>query len=73
MSGRFDPGLCGSCRLARLVTSDRGTVFWRCGLADADPRYAKYPRLPVMACEGWEDKRGGGKAGGREVLMVREA
>jgi hypothetical protein len=25
-----------------------------CGLAAADPRYPKYPRLPVLRCEGYE-------------------
>ncbi|HEX3126233.1 MAG TPA: hypothetical protein VH394_02790 [Thermoanaerobaculia bacterium] len=46
------PGLCASCEHLRLVASPR-SVFVRCGLADLDPRFLKYPPLPVMACPGW--------------------
>jgi hypothetical protein len=48
-----DPGLCGTCRHARKVTSDRGRQFVRCSLAGVDPRFAKYPSLPVWTCEGY--------------------
>jgi hypothetical protein len=27
-------------------------VFLRCALAATDPRFERYPRLPVRACEG---------------------
>jgi hypothetical protein len=47
-----DPGLCAHCLHARLVASRR-SVFLRCGVADADPRFARYPRLPVNACDGF--------------------
>ncbi len=47
-----DPGLCGCCRHARLLSSRRST-FVRCGLADSDARFARYPRLPVLACQGY--------------------
>ena len=60
MARPVDPGLCGSCQFARSVTSDRGSVFWRCGLAGMDPRYRKYPPLPVMACDGYQPPRGTG-------------
>jgi hypothetical protein len=43
-------GLCATCRQARRVESRRGSVFFLCGRADADPRYARYPRLPVREC-----------------------
>ncbi|MCB1022241.1 MAG: hypothetical protein H6509_10135 [Bryobacterales bacterium] len=49
-----EAGLCGSCRHCVRVRSDRGSVFYRCELAKTDPRYAKYPRLPVLHCPGWE-------------------
>lgn len=49
-----EPGLCGTCRNARILTSDRASIFHRCLLADQDPRFAKYPRLPVVRCVGWE-------------------
>jgi hypothetical protein len=47
-------GLCVACRHAAHVPSSRGAVFWRCRLADTDPRFAKYPTLPIVACSGYE-------------------
>jgi uncharacterized protein (TIGR00290 family) len=49
-----EPGLCGTCQNARIVRSDRGSVFHRCLLVHKDGRFAKYPRLPVVRCVGWE-------------------
>jgi uncharacterized protein (TIGR00290 family) len=43
-----EPGLCGMCQNARIMSSDRGSVFHRCLLADRDGRFAKYPRLLVV-------------------------
>ena len=34
--------------------SIRGSTFFLCQLALTDPRFAKYPALPVLACEGYE-------------------
>jgi len=45
-------GLCASCRHLIVITSDRGSTFVQCGLAKSDPRFVKYPRLPVIACAG---------------------
>jgi hypothetical protein len=47
-------GLCGECRHARRVASAKGSVFWLCARSAADPRFAKYPRLPVLYCAGFE-------------------
>lgn len=47
-----DPGLCGTCAHLRVLASPR-TVFVRCGLAEEDPRFPRYPRLPVVACDGY--------------------
>ena len=44
-------GLCGSCRHARRVVTPR-SVFLRCALSATDPRFERYPRLPMLACEG---------------------
>jgi hypothetical protein len=49
-------GLCTNCRHARRVQSDRGSVFVRCELALSDARFEKYPRLPVLACAGYEGR-----------------
>ena len=49
--GVRDPiGLCASCRHARIVHSSRGGAFYLCRLAETDPRFPKYPRLPVLQC-----------------------
>jgi hypothetical protein len=53
---RVTPGLCGDCRHARRIESDRKSVFVRCQLALSDSRFAKYPRLPVTRCAGYEKK-----------------
>jgi hypothetical protein len=48
-----DAGLCASCQHVRLIRSDRGSVFYQCTLSASDPRFPKYPRLPVLRCEGY--------------------
>jgi len=50
---RLDPGLCGNCRYARRIESDRGSIFFMCELSFEDSRFAKYPRLPVLVCSGY--------------------
>lgn len=45
-------GLCGGCRHAEVVRSKR-SAFLRCALADRDPRFPRYPALPVVACAGF--------------------
>ena len=47
-------GLCARCRHARRVVSAKGSVFFMCQLAARDPRFSKYPRLPVLSCPGHE-------------------
>lgn len=46
-------GLCAECAWARRVPNRRESVFVLCALSREDPRYAKYPRLPVLACPGY--------------------
>ena len=48
------PGLCSDCRHARRIESDRGSTFVLCQRALTDSRFRKYPRLPVLACPGYE-------------------
>lgn len=48
------PGLCASCRHARIVTSDRGQQFWFCERSQTNPAFPKYPTLPVLTCAGYE-------------------
>jgi hypothetical protein len=47
-------GLCADCAHGRRIQSDRGSVFYLCELSASDPSYAKYPRLPVICCNGHE-------------------
>jgi hypothetical protein len=46
-------GLCADCRFARVLRNDRGAGFYQCGKSFEDPRFAKYPRLPVRTCQGY--------------------
>ena len=48
------PGLCETCAFGRRVQSARGSLFWRCGRADREAHYPRYPRLPVSSCAGFE-------------------
>ncbi|MBX7166324.1 MAG: hypothetical protein K1X74_08230 [Pirellulales bacterium] len=47
-------GLCAGCRHARRVETGRGSTFYLCGRSQHDPRYPKYPRLPMLDCAGFE-------------------
>ncbi|HVG10164.1 MAG TPA: hypothetical protein VNM67_20845 [Thermoanaerobaculia bacterium] len=46
------PGLCATCEHLRLVASSR-SVFVRCGLAEVDQAFFRYPPIPVVACGGY--------------------
>jgi hypothetical protein len=54
-------GLCDSCRHQRLVNNTRGSVFSLCERSKTDPRYPKYPRVPVLECPGFEPRDGEGE------------
>ncbi|HTR39580.1 MAG TPA: hypothetical protein VMH80_27090 [Bryobacteraceae bacterium] len=47
-------GLCSTCVNVRRVTSDRGSVFYLCERSKTDARFPKYPRLPVVTCQGYQ-------------------
>ena len=46
-------GLCNSCTWQRVVVSGRGSAFSMCRRSVEDPRFRKYPPLPVVACSGY--------------------
>jgi hypothetical protein len=46
-------GLCESCVNVRIVDTRKGSRFFLCQLAEVDPRFAKYPRTPVLRCIGF--------------------
>ena len=54
-------GLCTSCVHAKVITSSKGSVFYLCQLSFTDPRFAKYPALPVLACSGYQAGAGSSK------------
>lgn len=47
-------GLCARCVHSRLILSGRGSRFVLCELSKTDPAFPRYPRLPVVACAGFE-------------------
>lgn len=52
-AGGQGAGLCARCANLRVVESDRGSRFYLCQLSAVDERFPRYPRLPVMRCEGF--------------------
>jgi hypothetical protein len=46
-------GLCAVCDHGRRIRSDRGSVFFLCGLSAVDSSFARYPALPVLRCPGF--------------------
>lgn len=48
-------GLCATCRHARVVRNRRGSAFYLCRRSETDPRYRKYPQLPVTRCAGFDE------------------
>lgn len=55
MSG-MPAGLCDDCRHQRVVRNTRGSVFSLCERSRVDPAFPKYPRVPVIACAGFEPR-----------------
>jgi hypothetical protein len=47
------PGLCATCVHHREIRSRRGSVFHLCERSREDPRFRKYPPLPVLVCPGY--------------------
>ena len=46
-------GLCESCRNVKVVETRKGSRFYLCTLSEVDPRFPKYPRIPVLQCIGY--------------------
>jgi hypothetical protein len=47
-------GLCAACVHAERIVSSKGSTFYLCRLSGIDPRFRKYPVLPVRACSGYQ-------------------
>jgi hypothetical protein len=53
-------GLCLRCVHARHVPHPRGgDGYWMCAKSGEDPRFPKYPPLPVRACAGFTPRESG--------------
>jgi len=50
----MNAGLCENCRYVKRLANNRGSVFYMCEKASSDPRFPRYPRLPVLRCTGFE-------------------
>lgn len=50
------PGVCQSCAHARTLVSRKGSQFLHCLRSESEPQYAKYPRLPVLQCAGYQPR-----------------
>jgi len=51
-----EAGLCDSCLHQRLVHNTRGSTFSLCERSRYDESYPRYPRLPVLACRGFQER-----------------
>jgi hypothetical protein len=51
-------GLCATCRFRKDVRNTRGSSFSLCLRSREDPTYPRYPRLPVLNCDGYEPSGG---------------
>ena len=49
-------GLCLHCRYATIVRSAHNAAYYLCERSKTDPDFAKYPRLPVLSCSGFEPR-----------------
>lgn len=47
-------GLCAACQHVKPVHSAKGSLFVLCNYAKTDPRFPKYPQLPVFYCPAFQ-------------------
>jgi pimeloyl-ACP methyl ester carboxylesterase len=47
-------GLCLRCRHVERVISAHRVTYYKCRLSALDPRFPKYPPLPIVSCAGYE-------------------
>lgn len=58
-------GLCDRCAYQQLVPNTRGSVFSLCRRSREEPeRFPRYPRLPVLRCDGFTERADVGAPGG---------
>lgn len=49
---RVPAGRCRSCLYARVVPAKANDAYYFCERSVDDPRYARYPHLPMLTCDG---------------------
>jgi len=59
-------GLCDTCVHQQLVRNTRGSTFSLCKRSREGPAYPRYPRIPVLACQGHEARVAAGEAASEE-------
>ena len=47
-------GLCQTCEHAKVIQNANQSRFYLCLLSTSNPNFAKYPRLPVLGCCGYQ-------------------
>jgi hypothetical protein len=48
--------LCETCVWMREIITPKGSRFLLCQLSKTDRAYPKYPRLPVVRCDGYRPR-----------------
>ena len=46
-------GLCERCAHVQIVSSSKGSRFYLCRMSAIDPRFPRYPAIPVLQCDGF--------------------
>jgi hypothetical protein len=54
--GAPSASLCDTCKHQQIVRNTRGSSFSLCRRSREDPAYPRYPRLPVLACPGYQQR-----------------
>jgi hypothetical protein len=46
-------GLCERCAHVQVILSSKGSRFYLCRMSSIDPRFPRYPAIPVLQCDGF--------------------
>jgi hypothetical protein len=46
-------GLCAACSFARKLSTKSSSTIYLCERSKDEPRFPKYPSLPVLRCDGF--------------------
>lgn len=49
----YGAGCCEHCEHSHVQRGTNDKRFWRCRLSEDDPRFPRYPPLPVIRCVGF--------------------